>query len=228
MLSDIQYGLRQLIKNPGFTFVAVITLALGIGANTAIFSVINAVLLRPLPYPEADRIVYFEGQNPSQGITDSNISVPDFQDWAAQSSAFSHTAFYWTGSAALAMQGGEPERVPRAGVKNSFFDVLGVQPMLGRSFVPGDDQPDTTTVAILSEGLWKRRFGSDRSVIGKTITVNTSPVTVIGVMPAGFEFPEKTQIWVPSGVEFAKESRDNRSYFALGRLKPGVELAQAQ
>jgi Acidobacterial duplicated orphan permease len=228
MLNDIQYGFRQLMRNPGFAFVAVVTLALGIGANTAIFSMINAVLLRPLPYPYPDRIVYFEGYNPSQGITDSNISVADFQDWTTQSSAFSHTAFYWIGNAALAVQGGEPERVPRAGVKSTFFDLLGVQPMLGRSFVPADDHPDTTTVVILSESLWKRRFGSDRNVIGKTITVNTVPVTVIGVMPAGFEFPEKTQIWIPSGLNLAQEPRDNRSWFALGRLKPRVELAQAQ
>jgi putative ABC transport system permease protein len=227
-MNDLRFALRQLRKSPGFTLIAVITLALGIGANTAIFSLVNGVLLRPLPYPDADRIVYFEGQNPSQGITDSNISVQDFQDWTAQSSAFSHTAYYWTGSAALAIQGGEPERVPRAGVKSSFFDLLGVQPMFGRSFVPGDDQPDTTTVAILGEGLWKRRFGSDRDIIGRTITVNTVPVTVVGVMPAGFEFPEKTQIWIPSGVDFAKEPRDNRSYSALGRLRPGVDLAQAQ
>jgi putative ABC transport system permease protein len=227
-MNDLRFALRQLRKSPGFTIVAILTLALGIGANTAIFSVINAVLLRPLPYPEADRIVYFEGQCPSQGITDSNISVPDFQDWTAQSSAFSHTAFYWTGSAALSIQGGEPERVPRAGVNGGFFDVLGVQPMLGRSFAPGDDHPDTVTVAILSEGLWQRRFGADRNVIGQTIMVNTVPVTVIGVMPAGFEYPEKTQIWIPSSVELAKEPRDNRSYSALGRLKPGVDVAQAQ
>ena len=227
-MSDLRFAIRQLIKKPGFTLVVAFTLALGIGANTAIFSVVNAVLLRPLPYPEADQIVYFEGQNPSQRITDSNISLPDFQDWTSQSTAFSQTAFYWTGNAALAMQGGEPERVPRAGVESSFFGLFGVQPMLGRSFVPADDQPNTTTVAILSEGLWKRRFGSDPNVIGKPITVNTVPVTVIGVMPAGFEFPEKTQLWVPSGAEPAKEHRDNRSYSALGRLKPGVTLEQAQ
>jgi putative ABC transport system permease protein len=227
-MNDLRIALRQLRKSPGFTFVAVLTLALGIGANSAIFSLVNGVLLRPLPYPNADRIVYFEGQNPSQGITDSNISVADFQDWTAQSSAFSHTTFFWTGNAALAIQGGEPERVPRAGVKSGFFDLLGVQPVLGRSFVSGDDQPGTATVAILSEGLWKRRFGSDSNVIGRTITVNALPVTIVGVMPAGFEFPEQTQIWIPSGVEFEKESRDNRSYSALGRLKQGVELAQAQ
>jgi putative ABC transport system permease protein len=228
MVADLKYALRMLLKTPGFTVIAIFTLALGIGANSAIFSVIDAVLLRPLPYPEADRIVYFEGRNPSQGITDSNISLPDFEDWTAQSSAFSHTVFYWTGNGALAMQGGEPERIPRAGIKSDFFDVLGVHPLLGRSFLPGEDQPNSTTVAILSEGLWKRRFGSDRNVIGKTITLNTQPLTIVGVMPAGFEFPEKTQIWVPSSVESAKEPRDNRSFSALGRLKPGVQLAQAQ
>ena len=228
MLNDIQYGLRQLIKNPGFTLVAVITLALGIGANTAIFSVINAVLLRPLPYPNAERIVYFEGENPTKGITDSNISVLDFQDWTNQSSAFSHTACYWTGNGALSMQGGEPERVPRAGVSKTFFDVLGVQPMLGRSFLAEEDHPDTPTVVILGEGLWKRRFGSDRDVIGKVITVNSVPLTIVGVMPADFDYPDKTQIWIPLSVEVGKEPRDNRSYSAVGRLKPGVELTQAQ
>jgi putative ABC transport system permease protein len=227
-MNDIRYAFRQLRKSPGFTIVAVLTLALGIGANSAIFSLVNGVLLRPLSYPDAAQIVYFEGENPSLGITDSNISAPDFQDWTAQTQAFSHTAFYWTGGAALAEQGGEPERLPRAGVTTRFFDLLGVQPMLGRSFLEEDDRPDSTTVAILSEGLWKRRFGADRNIVGKSITINTRPVTVVGVMPGGFEFPQNTQIWTPAGVNSAKEPRDNRELSALGRLKPGVELAQAQ
>ncbi len=227
-MNNLRFAFRQLRKSPGFTFVAVLTLALGIGANTAIFSLVNGVLLRPLIYPDADRIIYFEGQNLPQGITDSNISVLDFQDWTAQSQAFSHTAFFWTGGAALAEQGGEPERVPRVGVKSSFFDLLGVQPMLGRSFLSEDDRPAQPAVAILSEGLWKRRFGSDRNIVGKAITINTQPVTVIGVMPGGFAFPENTQIWTPAAVIAAEEPRDNRSYTALGRLKPGVELEQAQ
>src|SRR6266480_4042437 len=227
-VNNLRFAFRQLRKSPGFTFVAVLTLALGIGANTAIFSLVNGVLLRPLIYPDADRIIYFEGQNLPQGITDSNISVLDFQDWTAQSQAFSHTAFFWTGGAALAEQGGEPERVPRVGVKSSFFDLLGVQPMLGRSFLSEDDRPAQPAVAILSEGLWKRRFGSDRNIVGKAITINTQPVTVIGVMPGGFAFPENTQIWTPAAVIAAEEPRDNRSYTALGRLKPGVELQQAQ
>jgi putative ABC transport system permease protein len=227
-MNDLRFALRQLRKAPGFTIVAILTLALGIGANTAIFSLVNGVLLRRLPYPDANRIVYFEGHNPSKGIKDSNISVLDFQDWTTRSDAFSDTAFFWTGGAALAEQGGEPERVPRAGVTIRFFDLLGVQPMLGRSFLEEEDRPGSPTAAILSEGLWKRRFGSDRSIVGKTITINARPVTVVGVMAAGFEFPENTQIWTPAGVNSAEEPRDNRSYSALGRLKPGVELAQAQ
>ncbi len=228
LLQDIRYGLRMLLKHKGFSAVAIIALGLGIGANSAIFSLVNGVLLRPLPYPDADQIVYFEGQNPPEGITDSNISVPDFQDWTTQSQAFSHTAFYWTGGAALAEQGGEPERVPRVGVTKSFFEVLGVQPMLGRTFLEEEDQPNTPTVAILSEGLWKRRFGSDRNIVGRSVSINTRPVTVIGVMPGGFEFPENTQIWTPAAVNPAEEPRDNRSYSAIGRLKAGVELGQAQ
>jgi putative ABC transport system permease protein len=227
-MNDIRYAFRQLRKSPGFTIIAVLTLALGIGANSAIFSLVNGVLLRPLSYPDAEQIVFIEGQNPSLGITDSNISAPDFQDWTTQTQTFSHTAFYWTGGAALAEQGGEPERVPRAGVTTRFFDLLGVQPILGRSFLEEDDRPDSTTVAILSEGLWKRRFGADRSIVGKSITMNTRPVTVVGVMPGGFEFPQNTQIWTPAGVNAAKEPRDNRELSALGRLKPGVELEQAQ
>jgi putative ABC transport system permease protein len=228
MIADLRFALRMLAKNPGFTLTAVLMLAFGIGANTAIFSVVETVLLKPLPYPDADRIVYFEGKNPSRGITDSNVSVLDFQDWTSQSDAFSHTVLFWTGSAALSGQGHEPERVARAGVTTRFFDLLGVQPMLGRSFLEEEDRPGSPTAAIVGEGLWKRRFGSDRSIIGKTITINAQPVTVVGVMPAGFEFPEKTQIWTQAAIDLAEEPRDNRSYSVLGRLKPGVELEQAQ
>jgi putative ABC transport system permease protein len=227
-MNDIRFAFRQLRKSPGFTAVAILTLALGVGANSAIFSLVNGVLLRPLSYPDAEQIVFFEGRNPALGITDSNISAPDFQDWTAQTQAFSHTALYWTGGAALAEQGGEPERVPRAGVTSRFFDLLGVQPILGRGFLAEDDRPGAATVAILSEGLWKRRFGADRNITGKSITINTRPVTVVGVMPGGFEFPESTQIWTPAGINFAEERRDNRECSALGRLKPGVELEQAQ
>ena len=218
----------MLFKHKGFTAVAVIALGLGIGANTAIFSLVNGVLLRPLPFPEAERIIYFEGRNPGQGITDSNISFSDFTDWSQQNGLFASTAAYWTGNANLGADGAEPERVPRAGVTTGFFSVLGVQPVLGRAFVPEDDKPEAITVAIISHGLWKRRFGSDPAIVGKQVQISSRPLTILGVMPPGFEYPEQTQIWVPSAVNLSDEPRDNRSWSAIARLQPGVDLKRAQ
>jgi putative ABC transport system permease protein len=228
LLQDIRYGIRMLLKYKGFAAVAVIALGLGVGANTAIFSLVNGVLLRPLPFPDAERISYFEGRNPTQGITDSNISFPDFTDWSQQTDLFASSAAFWTGNANLGADGAEPERVPRAGVTSGFFSVLGVQPVLGRAFVPEDDKPETITVAIISHGLWKRRFGSDPNIVGKQIQISARPITVIGVMPSGFEFPEQTQIWVPSAVKISDEPRDNRSWSAIARLNAGIDLKQAQ
>jgi putative ABC transport system permease protein len=227
-MNDLRYGLRMLLKHRGFTVVALIALGLGIGANTAIFSLVNGVLLRPLPYPNADRIIYFEGRNPVQGITDSNVSFLDFTDWSKQTDLFAATATYWQSSGNLGADGAEPERVPRAGVTADFFTLLGVQPFLGRTFVAADDKPDTSTVAILSHGLWKRRFGGDRAIVGREVVINGRPITVIGVMPAGFDYPQETQIWVPSSVVLTDEPRENRSWFCIARLRPGVKLSEAQ
>ena len=218
----------MLLKYKGFTAVAVIALGLGIGANTAIFSLVNGVLLRPLPFPDAERIIYFAGKNPTQGITESNISFLDFTDWSQQTDLFASTAAYWTGNANLGADGAEPERVPRAGVTSGFFSVLGVQPVLGRTFVPEDDKPETITVAIISHGLWKRRFGSDPAIVGKQVQISSRPITVIGVMPPGFEYPEQTQIWVTSAVNLSDEPRDNRAWSAIARLNTGIDLKQAQ
>lgn len=228
LVQDIRYSIRLLLKNKGFTTVAILALGLGVGANTAMFSLVNGVLLRPLPFPNAERIVYFEGRNPSQGITDSNISFPDFVDWSQQSDLFESTAIFYTGSANLGADDAEPERVPRAGVTNGFFSVLGVQPLLGRAIVAEDDQSDRLTVAIISHGLWKRRFGSDAGIIGKQVQISARPVTIIGVMPPGFELPEQTQVWTNAGIKAAEEARDNRSYSAIARLNPGIDLNQAQ
>ena len=206
-MNDLRFALRQLRKTPGFTFVGIVTLALGIGANTAIFSLVNSVLLRPLPFPDAERIVYFEGKNPSSGITESNISFLDFTDWSQQTDLFASTAAYWTGTANFGADGAEPERVPRAGVTTGFFSVLGVQPVLGRTFVPEDDKGWPQTVAIISHGLWKRRFGSDPAIVGKQVQMSSRPLTIIGVMPPGFEYPEQTQVWVPSAVNLSDEPR---------------------
>src|SRR6476660_2033213 len=232
-LHDIRYGVRMLLKHKGFSAVAIIALGLGIGANTAIFSLVNGVLLRPLPFPDAQRIVYFEGKNPAAGITDSNISYLDFTDWSQQTDLFANTAAYWTGNADLSGDGAEPEAVPRAGVTIGFFSVLGVQPILGRAFAPEDDKPATFnegrgTVAIISQGLWKRRFGSDPAIVGKQVVMKSRPLTVIGVMPPGFEYPEQTQIWVNSAVNLSEEPRDNRAWSAIARLNSNVDLKQAQ
>ena len=233
LLHDIRYGVRMLLKHKGFSAVAIIALGLGIGANTAIFSLVNGVLLRPLPFPNSDRIIYFEGKNPAAGITDSNISYLDFTDWSQQTDLFASTAAYWTGNADLSGDGAEPEAVPRAGVTIGFFSVLGVQPILGRAFVPEDDKPASFsggrgTVAIISHGLWKRRFGSDPAIIGRVVQMKSRPLTVIGVMPPGFEYPEQTQIWVNSAVNLSEEPRDNRAWSAIARLNSNVDLKQAQ
>src|SRR6476646_8385528 len=233
LFRDVRYGVRMLLKHKGFSAVAIIALGLGIGANTAIFSLVNSVLLRPLPFPDAERIVYFEGKNSAAGITESNISYLDFTDWSKQTDVFASTAAYWTGNADLSGDVAEPEAVPRAGVTTGFFSVLGVQPVLGRPFVPEDDKPATFnegrgTVAIISHVLWKRRFGSDPAIVGKQVVMKSRPLTVIGVMPPGFEYPEQTQIWVNSAVNLSEEPRDNRAWEAIARLNSNVDLKQAQ
>src|ERR1051326_1302957 len=233
LLHDIRYGFRMLLKHKGFTGVAIIALALGVGANTAIFSLVNGLLLRPFPFPHAERIVYFEGKNSAAGITDSNISYLDFTDWSQQTDAFASPAACWTGGANLGADGAEPERVPRAGVTRGFFSVLGVQPFLGRAFVPEDEKPASFNggrgnVAIISHGLWKRRFGCDPAIVGKQVQMSSRSIPIIGVMPPGFEYPEQTQIWVPSAVNLSQEPRDNRSWSAIARLKSGIDLKQAQ
>lgn len=223
----------MLLKHRGFTAVAVLGLGLGIGANTAIFSLVDSVLLRPLPFPEAERIVYFEGKNPAAGITEGNISYLDFTDWSQQTDLFASTGAYWIGGVNLGADGAEPERVPRAGVTSGFFSVLGVQPLLGRAFVPEDEEPASFNrgrghVAIISHGLWKRRFGSDPNIVGQQVQMSARSLMIVGVMPPGFEYPEQTQIWVPSSVNLAEEPRDNRAWSAIARLHPGIELKQAQ
>src|SRR5438105_4418774 len=229
LFRDVRFGLRMLLKTPGFTVVAVATLGLSIGANTAIFSLVNGVLLRPLPFPDAERIIYIEGRNPAAaGITEGNISFLDFTDWSQQTDLFASTAAYWTGTANFGADGAEPERVPRAGVTTGFFSVLGVQPVLGRTFVPEDDKGWPQSVAIISHGSWRRRFGSDPAIVGKQVQMSSRPLTIIGVMPPGFEYPEQTQVWVTSAVNLSDEPRDNRVWSAIARLNTGIDLKQAQ
>jgi predicted permease len=225
---DCRYGVRVLRKNAGFTAVAVLVLALGIGANTSLFSVVNAVLLRPLPFPGAERIVWFDGVQQARGITASNLSPADYADWGEQAGAFESMAAYVTGSANLSDEAGEPERVARVSVTASFFSTLGVGPALGRALSPGDESPGAEDVAVLSHALWQRRFGAGQGVLGSRIHVNGRPVTVVGVMPPGFDFPRESLMWTPLKPEKSAQKRDNRYLNVLARMKPGVTVEEAE
>lgn len=227
LLKDISYGLRSLLKRPGFTAVAVITLALGIGANSAIFSVVNSVLLRPLPYPESERLVMFDGVNPRAGITQSNMSVPDFADWQTQNQVFEHMAGFVTGGSLL-VSGDETERVRATGVTGDFFTLLRVSAAQGRVLHPSDAQKGNDSGVVLSYGLWQRRFGSDPNIVGSKVKVSGEDGIVVGVMPKGFDYPAQSELWVPFPLDPAAERRDNRFINVMARLKPGVTLTQAQ
>jgi len=227
LLQDIRYGIRSLLKRPGFTAVAIVTLALGIGANSAIFTVVNAVLLRPLSYPQSDQLVIFDGINPAQGITQSNMSVPDFADWQSQNQVFEQMAGFVTGGSLLA-SGDETERVRGTSVTGDFFPLLRVNAGLGRGLFADDAQKGHDTVVVLGYGLWQRRFGGDPNAIGSKVKIGGQTTTIVGVMPAGFDYPAQSELWVPFPLDPAAERRDNRYLNVMARLKPGVTIAQAQ
>src|SRR5262245_42972629 len=224
----LKYGLGMLRRNPGFTFVAVLTLALGIGANTAIFSVVNGVLLNALPYPQPERLAMVWCDNRRQGIPDDITSYPNFVDWRDRNKTFQGMA----GAApeSLNLTGvGEPEEIRAANVSTNFFQLIGVSPARGRGFTAEEEQPGNDKIVILSHALWQRRFGGDPGILNKTISLSGQPNVVVGIMPPGFQFPENTEMWRPLAPD--KQLRVARSAFWLpvvGRLKPGVTRAQAQ
>ena len=200
LLQDIRYGIRMLLKQPGFTIVAVITLALGIGANTAIFSVVNAVLLRPLPFPQSDHLVMVTLANSLQGGDRVPMSVADFLDWRAQNQVFEDLAAFTDNWFSLTGDG-EPQRLRGAWVTAGFFSTLGAQPLVGRSFVAGEDGPGGAPLVILSQRLWQHRFGSDANIVGKSITLNGRSRTVVGVMPNSFNFPPDDERSLPGEID---------------------------
>ncbi len=232
IFQDLRYGIRLLFKHPGFTLIAVITLALGIGANTAIFSVVNTLLLQSLPYKNAEQLVWIWGTNPKNNIPQESASAPDYADWKTQNQSFEEMAAF-TRTAAILTTDDEPERLLGGAVTDGFFSVLGAQPKMGRVFLPEEDKPGATRVIILSEGLWKRRFGADPEIIDKTITLNGNPHVVVGVMGADFLNPlpnnrQPTEFWVPARIDFANAGRRNDFLGVIARLKPQVSLEQAQ
>ena len=229
---DIRYALRSLRKSPAFSVVAVTALALGIGANTAIFSVVNAVVLKPLPYRDPGRLVLLWGNVKRVKVERRGASYPDFADWRKASRSFLDMAAYDSVGSTVTI-GDEPERIKCERVSASYFPMLGVRPLLGRTFLPSEDEvPMRDHVVILSEGLWKRRFGGDPGVIGKTLRTSTRSYSVVGVMASGFYgISDSVDMWVPymlTGPAEDLAERGNRGMGVLGRLKPGVSLAQAQ
>jgi putative ABC transport system permease protein len=227
LLKDIRFAIRSLLKRPGFTAIAVITLALGIGANSAMFTTVNAVLLRPLPYPESDRIVLLEGVNPGKGITQSNMSMPDLADWQSQTTVFEKIAGFISGGSLLT-SGDETERVRGASVTSDFFPLFRTNASLGRTLQPDDSQKGKDTVVVLSHGLWERRFGADKNIVGSNVLIGGESTSIVGVMPPGFDYPGQSELWVPLSLDPAKERRDNRYLGVITRLKPGLTIPQAQ
>ena len=223
---DARYAARVLGRGRGFVVVSVLTLALGVGANTAIFSVVRGVLFRSLPYPDPDRLVSV--QSVIRGSAGA-VSAPDFMDWRAQSRSFSGLAAYFLSTANLTA-GGDPERLTQARVSSNFFDILGVQPVLGRGFRPGEDEVGAARVAVLSDGLWRRRFGADPSMIGRTILLDDFPTTIVGVAPPQLRMPAGVDLWLTTRFDahdLAAKSRGARWISVLGRLAPRIALASA-
>jgi len=227
---DFKYALRVLARQPGVTFVAVLTLALGIGANSAIFSAVNAVLLRPLPYDDPDRLVTVWEKRPAEGVNDNVVSPADFLDWARMNQSFEAMAAMTNTTSDLTGQG-EPEKLNVGVVSPPFFDILRVRPALGRSFRSEEAIVGRPRVIMLAHDLWKTRFGSDPAVIGRTMTLNGNPYEIVGVLPSSFEFPDDTvDIWAPLQLEGSAQplSRTSHQFTVSARLKPNVSVQQAR
>jgi predicted permease len=230
---DCTYTFRTMRKNLGFTAIAVLTLALGIGANTAIFSVVHAVLLRPLPYPDGHQLIFVRQQAQKEGIDDIGFSVHEIQDYREQSRTLSGLVEYHTMSFIL-FGHGDPDRVRAAVVSANYFDLFGVKPLLGRTFLPDDDTLGAPPVLILSYDYWKNKFGSDPQIVGKTFELNDKVHTVVGVLPPVPQYPQESDVYMPtsacptrSGKAFI-ENRDSRMMEVFARLKPGVSITEAR
>jgi putative ABC transport system permease protein len=230
--ADLRFALRQIIKRPGFALVVVLTLALGIGANAAIFSILDAVLLRPLPYNQPERLVKVWTRFTGIGQpNDQNwVSAPEFKDLQQLQHSFSDLAVIDTGSFNLGVKG-SPQRLIGSAVSPGLFSMLGVQPVIGRNFLPEEAQPGRNLEVILSYGLWQRVFGGNPSIVGSSLRIDGVPMSIVGVMPQGFAYPSESEIWAPRAFtpgELSESSRGNHGLEVLGRMKPGLSFAQVQ
>src|SRR5947209_18284124 len=233
---DVRYGLRMLVKKPTLTIVAVLTLALGVGANTAIFSIVDAVLLRSLPYRDPDRLVRVFFNEPGVGLRDVRFSKPELDDLQTRADVFEHVSPIFEGSENFTGVG-QPERVEGVNGSFGYFSMLGVTPQIGRLFGPQDFAPGFGSEAVISDGLWRRAYGADPNVVGRTIRIDNDPLTIIGVLPPGFRHPGPTvsgdaEVFAAfggTGEPFPTPARGTRILGnGIGRLKPGLTMAQAQ
>jgi putative ABC transport system permease protein len=225
---DLRYALRIMRKNPGFASVAVMALALGIGANTTVFTITNAILWKNLPFKDPHQIVYLGCRNLARGLEDLPVSYPDFEDWRAGARSFQGLEAFSTGTMNVSDESGVPERMNGNWVTGGAFRLIGQSALLGRDFLPGEDRRGAQPVAILGYGMWQTRYGGDRGVLGKTIRVNAVPATVVGIMPQGMQFPYNAELWMPLIPSAEQESREVRGFNVFGRLLPGVSMAQAR
>jgi len=227
-LQDLRYGMRMLRKNPAFTVVALLALALGIGANTAMFSVAYGILLRPLPYANADRVAVVFMRYFPRDFAFGTMCMRDYLMWKENNRAFEDPSLFTSRRMDIGGKEGVPEQVQGASVTAGFFSTLEVRPLIGRTFAAGEDQPTTGALAVIGESIWRRRFAANTGVLGQSILVNGAPATVIGVMPGVFQFPgHTTEVW--SNLPLNPPTRYGPWFYrGMGRLKPGVTLAQAQ
>ena len=226
---DIRFGARMLLKSPAITAIVILALALGIGANTAIFSVINAVVLRPLPYDHPEELLFLNERSPV--LDEMSISYPNFTDWRNQNHVFEKIGVYNRNSYNLTGYG-EAERIPTGQVSADLFSALRVNALIGRVFTSEEDKPGGAPVVILSYALWQRRFGGQSSILNQNLTLNGRSYSVIGVMPAEYAFPNRVEMWVPvgqlSGDPNWQQRGNHPGLYGVGRMKPGVTQAQAQ
>ncbi|MGH9774414.1 MAG: ABC transporter permease [Candidatus Acidiferrales bacterium] len=231
LCQDVRFSLRMSRKNPGFTAVIVLTLALGIGANTAIFSFINGTLLRSFSYRDADRLMLLWSSNPSHGWVKNIVSPADFADWKSRNRSFEDLAAFEDWSPDLAGNG-PPQIVNGGRLTSNAFRLLGVKPAMGRDFDAAEGRPGAPHVVILSHALWQQNFGGDPSILGKAIRLNRENFTVVGIMPAGFEFPPdyyyKVDLWIPLPFDAASAARNIHEFFVFGRLRQDVSMTTAQ
>jgi predicted permease len=225
MLDPLRLAIRSLRRSPSLALISIITVALGVGAGTSLFSVVKAVLLDPLPYPQPSRLAWIAEMDDSGH--ELQVALATFEDWQKENRSFAALASF--GEGPVNAGGGDiPERTHGAEVSQDFFDVIGIHPVMGRVFTPEEQQFNTAGTVILGDGLWRRAYGADLHILGRTIKLMGQPFKVIGVMPAGFDYPNKSELWIPSGAFFKAGDRTAHNFHAIGRLKPGVRLELAR